>query len=519
MSRLRIGVASAALVALLALIFSIERAQQDEFEGLDIQLPGGVPATIYFPDNRLANAPYVFPPITRQIPGVVLVHGYAGDRIMMAKLARSLAMAGYAVITPEIRGHGGNRNAFRDGWGPSDHLVPDVRAAVKFLQQSEPVDNNRIVVMGHSLGAMAALAYGSHVADVAGLVLIAGSWELLGPERLRNTLFLHAERELPGALASAKSLSAKLAGVEATESGVTYGNFKSGLAVRRVEVPGTNHGTVLGSQIALNEMVAWLDMLTGRKERKTPPVFPEPPFGSGFAWLLFVLILPGLGEIMARIAPQTPLSTSGPSRWDLGMLSLILVGVLPLITLSPPGVLMGLTDADTNVTHIALSGVILLTGLILSGRVQQVPDRIVRSLLAAAVSVIFFYALLGQVIAGLHGIGLTPEKAFLTTLGALCLLPFAWSFQLILQRERWAHSLMLRLVGRIAILVSVSVGNALGIFDFSGVISLGMLAIAYVMVEIVLAAFYAISRNAVTGASFEALTVAWLLSVVLPANL
>ena len=70
--------------------------------------------------------------------------------------------------------------------------------------------------MGHSLGAMAALAYGSHVADVADLVLIAGSWELLGPERLRNTLFLHAERELPGALASAKSLSAKLAGVSAS---------------------------------------------------------------------------------------------------------------------------------------------------------------------------------------------------------------------------------------------------------------------------------------------------------------
>jgi hypothetical protein len=180
---------------------------------------------------------------------------------------------------------------------------------------------------------------------------------------------------------------------------------------------------------------------------------------------------------------------------------------------------MGLTDADTNVTHLSLSGVILLTGLILSGRVQQVPDRIVRSLLAAAVSVIFLYALLGQVIAGLHGIGLTPEKAFLTTLGALCLLPFAWSFQLILQRERWAHSLMLRLVGRIAILVSVSVGNALGVFDFSGVISLGMLVIAYAMVEIVLAAFYAISKNAVAGAGFEALTVAWLLSVILPANL
>ncbi len=62
-------------------------------------------------------------------------------------------------------------------------------------------------------------------------------------------------------------------------------------------------------------------------------------------------------------------------------------------------------------------------------------------------------------------------------------------------------------------------GNTLGLFDFSGVISIGMLVIAYVMVEIVLAAFYTVSRNTLTGAGFEALTVAWLLAVVLPANL
>jgi pimeloyl-ACP methyl ester carboxylesterase len=518
MSQLRIVVASIALLLLLALAVSVERGHGG-LKGLDFELPGRVPATLYFPDDLLRTSPYVIPPVPEKIPGVVLVHGYSGDRIMMAKLARTLAKSGYAVVTPELRGHGNNRTAFRDGWGPPDHLVSDVGAAVVFLQQTKIVDNDRIVVMGHSLGAMAALAYGSHVADVEGLVLIAGSWELLGPERPRNTLFVHAERELEGALASAKSLSAKLAGVEKTESGVTYGDFRSGLAVRRVEVAGTNHGTVLGSQVALDEMIAWLDKLTGYPARTERPEFPEPPFGSGFAWLLFILILPGLGEVMARLAPTTESGANNTSRWGLAMFGLALIGVLPLVILSPPGVLMGLSDADTNVTHIALSGWVLLASLILIGRVTQVPDRSTLSLLVSATSVIFLFLLLGTVIAGLHGVGLTPEKAFLTIWGALCLLPFAWSFQLIFQHERWGRGLLLRLLGRVLIVVSISMGNAFGIFDFAGVISLGMCVIAYVMIEIVLAAYYATSRNVIAGAGFEALTVAWLLAVILPANL
>jgi hypothetical protein len=262
-----------------------------------------------------------------------------------------------------------------------------------------------------------------------------------------------------------------------------------------------------------------MDQAIGRSPHTESPAFPLPPFGAGLMWLLFLLVLPGLGDIMARLAPaRAPVEPVASFR-DFGFLAISLLIALPLIRISPPGFLMGLSDADTNVSFLALAGIVLGVGLWLTGRIHIARERLIISLSVAAICVLFIYALLGQVVSGLHGVGLTPEKALLTLLSTLCLLPFAFSFQSLFRRRHWGRALAARAGGRLMILLAVGVGNALGLFAFAGTIAFGMLLISYIIVEIVLTAYYANSENTLTGAGLEAMTVAWLLIVILPSSL
>ena len=132
--------------------------------------------------------PITPPEAAARPPAVVLVHGFAADRVAMSTLARRLAQNGYAVLAIDLHGHGANRNAFAFGVAEDNVLRQDIRAAVNYLRNAQLVDASRIVVMGHSMGAGAALDYATQDTDIAGAVMISGGWALWGEQRPRNAL-------------------------------------------------------------------------------------------------------------------------------------------------------------------------------------------------------------------------------------------------------------------------------------------------------------------------------------------
>ena len=137
----------------------------------------------------------LFPkPVAERPPAVVLIHGFTGDRVLMSGLARRLAENGYAVLAIDVNGHGENRNPFNGGKAESDSLRANVKNAVDYLRDNQLVDGSRIVVMGHSMGAGAALDYATHDPNLKGAVMISGGWAL-GPERPKNALFIFAEND------------------------------------------------------------------------------------------------------------------------------------------------------------------------------------------------------------------------------------------------------------------------------------------------------------------------------------
>ena len=214
----RVGAFAVAIIFLITML-PMAHFQNGAPPHRDEVLPAGIPATMYLPgasnqpgpDNPFYQ-PFPKPPEQRP-PAVLLVHGYSADRISTSALARRIAQNGYGVLAIDVRGHGENRNPF-DQHGLQD----DLKTAVEYLRQSNLVDGSRIAVVGHSMGAGAALDYAAHDPNIKGSVMISGGFGLDGPEHPRNTLFIFAENDPDFIKGLSAELSAHLAGADKIEA-------------------------------------------------------------------------------------------------------------------------------------------------------------------------------------------------------------------------------------------------------------------------------------------------------------
>jgi dienelactone hydrolase len=117
-------------------------------------------------------------------PAVILVHGSGpldrDETIEPNKpfrdLARGLASQGVAVLRYEKRTKelGAKFIAIKN-YTLKDETIDDVRAAVALLRTHKSIDPKRIVVAGHSLGALAAPRIAEQEPGLAGIILLAGN--------------------------------------------------------------------------------------------------------------------------------------------------------------------------------------------------------------------------------------------------------------------------------------------------------------------------------------------------------
>jgi len=98
-------------------------------------------------------------------PALVLVHGFTDTSRSFSLLAPHLA--GRRLIMPDLRGHGASPSG--KGCGITD-FADDIAGLIRHLQLDRPV------VVGHSLGAMVAIALAARYAELlGGLVVMAGT--------------------------------------------------------------------------------------------------------------------------------------------------------------------------------------------------------------------------------------------------------------------------------------------------------------------------------------------------------
>lgn len=107
-------------------------------------------------------------------PGAVLCHGMGSDHRAMRPSAQRLVRRGIATLAFDFRGHGGSEGVL-DG-----DLAQDVMAALKFLRRHVKIDPNRIALVGHSMGAIAALHAAAALANIQALVFLSSPAEING---------------------------------------------------------------------------------------------------------------------------------------------------------------------------------------------------------------------------------------------------------------------------------------------------------------------------------------------------
>ena len=520
-----VGIASsvASTVFLLATVW-LGRLERGGPAHGDLLLAGGVPATLYLPGDGAGTGPRAFldpPPRGERPPAIVLMHGFAGDRLSLSSLARRLAGSGYAVLAIDASGHGENRNPVHRGFVRSDTFLGDLAAAVDHLRLSPFVDGERIAVMGHSMGAGAALDFATRDAGIDATVLISGGRRLDGPYRPPNALFLVAEGDPVAIRDRAALLVARLAPVDRAEPGRSYGSFASGTAVRFAVVPGADHLSIVWRGDALREMVAWLDAAFGLV--RPPGDAPEDARIPALVVmaLAFVGLLPGLGLLVAWLAgPREALPLRRRAR-SLAALAVALAAAMPLLATGTPAEIVSAELLDALVSIFALAGVGLLLWIrwrepgLLSWLIRD-PAR---SLLAAGLGIFAIFTLTLPFGVAVHRVALTPERMAVFAMAAAGLLPLSLAFACLARRGPPLGAFLFGLAGRALVVMLLGAGVAMGVLSFVLVLMLPLLCVLFVLMELLGAFVYAGSRNLLAIALLDAGWLAAVAAAVMPVRL
>jgi pimeloyl-ACP methyl ester carboxylesterase len=485
-----------------------------------VALQGGVPGVVYEPGpQRLGGAPVA---AVERLPVIVLAHGFASSRGMMSSLARSFARAGYAVLTFDFRGHGGNPQPFLPSLGEvPGGLLDDMDAAVLYARTHPRYDSERVVLIGHSMGAGVAVEYASREPDVAAVVLLSSPDQPLGPYTPPNVLLIWGSGDPRLVRDGARRLGARLAGLERLVLDRTYGDPRRGEAVRLVEIAGVNHWTILYSAEAARQTLAWLDLAMGESGAAPDVATDRRLAWSALGGVAFLVLLSGLASSLAPLIPRQPLPGGDAPLKRLGVYALALVAALLLLsasdsfTLTDPARFLPLIGARDLLAFFATSGTLILVWLARRGDLAFAGLLQARTLFASAIVFGFVYLVLGSLALPLADLFLTPHRLGWGALAFLLALPYFTAGEFLLRGEG-RSGVWLPIAGRVLTLAALLGGALLGLLSFVVILATSAFAGLLILFEFL---SYRLSRaapNPWVPSLVQSAWAAWVLAAVFP---
>lgn len=456
---------AAAILGFMASLFGIRAESQSvPHQPVWIESPSGaIPAVLY------GLEPFAREPVLSEAGGdappvVVVVHGFGCNKSTVANLARRLVRGGYAVLAPDLRGHGQNAGAFHLDLSTSG-LRQDIEAAVTFAAGHPLLDSRRIALVGHSMGASAVLDYAGHHPDVGAVISISGGPALKAPYAPPNPLLIWASGDPDFMRAASRWQAARYAELEQIVLGRTYGDFERGSAVRAVEVDGVGHMSILFSDAVAEQILDWLDRTLGPGERG------EAKTDRAVLWSLLglvagLILVVGLAQRLAPVIPPVSFPELKVMRSLLSVLGAMVLASLLWLSIDPlggvgPFSFIGLVAGQELVGPLALGGAILwLIGW---------PQRSVRrdgllSLqtgLAVLLLWIGVYAIFGAAVQGYQEMWLTQARVLPALIVTALFAPLFVSLEWMLRRPgKWGW--LPPLGGKFVLLGVLIIGGATG---------------------------------------------------------
>lgn len=109
-------------------------------------------------------------PATASGPTMILMHGWGGNAELMLPLAVPFHTAGFNVLLLDARNHGRSDSA---SFSSLPRFAEDIASAINWVKTHSPASADRIVLLGHSVGAGAALLEASRRNDISAVISVS----------------------------------------------------------------------------------------------------------------------------------------------------------------------------------------------------------------------------------------------------------------------------------------------------------------------------------------------------------
>ncbi len=413
-----------AMLGFLAISFAIWRIS-DDFSGLQqIRFEQeGIPVTVWAPAGSDVESH----------PLVMIGHGFSASQEMMNGYTLALAHAGYTVATWDFDGHGQNQNRLRAGG-----LVANAERVRVGLVSRRLTDNQRVAILGHSMGSGVAMEFGLRKPEIMAVIAISPVERSVNPLLPHNLLLMAGELE-PMFLHSAE--------IRLAEAGGEGGDPQAGNARALVRVPGVEHISILFSTRAQQAARDWLDATFG------PQVGGRTFTDLRLIWYSIGVL--GFALVAAALAPERqktlPEAAGATPRLVAGLIGGALGAPILLWLASRAGIdlgsLLGVAVGGYLLIWFGLAG--LIAGLV-GGVYWDWPSRRgLRGALSTFAALWLGVGWLGSQV-WLHW-SLSGTRLLLWPVGVALLLPWMLAVGQCLERSRWpmigvwwlAHSLVL----------------------------------------------------------------------------
>ncbi len=218
------------------------------------------PVTLTSADGTQIQA-LVYTPlgVTGNRPGVVVGHGFTGNKRYMQPLSIELVKREWTVISIDFRGHGGSGGDL--GVVLADQgLEFDMETAMEYLLALGNVD--QIGLVGHSMGGATALRVAEQNYErVNGTVSIGAVFGGYNFSRIPNLLMAVGQLDQVNNAQAETNFLKNYTGLSDVAFDTPYGNFGIGNACKVAIAPLTEHLFEPLSPIIVTDTVSWLEQV------------------------------------------------------------------------------------------------------------------------------------------------------------------------------------------------------------------------------------------------------------------
>ena len=133
-----------------------------DYQAQSVHLPG--------PNGKMLFAWFIAAPGVAKAPAVLVMHGWGANASMMLSSAAPLSSAGFAVLLLDARCHGASGD---EAFTSLPRFAEDIEAGLDWLALAPQVDATQMAVIGHSVGAGAALLSATRRVDIRAVISIS----------------------------------------------------------------------------------------------------------------------------------------------------------------------------------------------------------------------------------------------------------------------------------------------------------------------------------------------------------